>query len=149
MSNRVILGAFAGTHVFRVSRPGFDVLNDSLPPNAIAFDSRWSESANVFMEGTFSASANNSSNTVNYGTTLPSVPIVIIRLKDPERSRTIAYVNQRNPIVIGSDNNWANPMLDVRRDHFSLKYTGGWPHYEFLGLVPWTVRYTVLSNVYG
>lgn len=51
MTNRLILGAFAGTFVLRVSRPGFNVMDDSLPPECISFDSRWQETMNVLMSG--------------------------------------------------------------------------------------------------
>lgn len=52
MANRVILGAFDGTHVLRVSKPGYNVLDPNLPASALSFDSRWAEIAGVFMEGT-------------------------------------------------------------------------------------------------
>lgn len=51
MSNRLILGSFANTFVLRVSRPGYNVLDDSLPPECISFDSRWQETMNVIQSG--------------------------------------------------------------------------------------------------
>lgn len=51
MTNRVILGAFAGTHVLRISRPGFNVQDDTLIPEQIAFDSRWASTANIIAQG--------------------------------------------------------------------------------------------------
>lgn len=51
MANRLILGAFANTYVLRLSRPGYNVFDDGLPPEVIAFDSRWPKVATVLASG--------------------------------------------------------------------------------------------------
>lgn len=78
MVNRVVLGALPGGGVgLRVSRPGFDVLNTALTGKQIAFDSRWAASGRVVTMGAVSVPNTDSATTVNFGVTLPSVPVVI------------------------------------------------------------------------
>lgn len=60
MVNRVVLGAHAGTYVLRVSRPGYNVLNDSIPLSAVAFDSRWGDDLRIYQQGTFAVPSGNS-----------------------------------------------------------------------------------------
>ncbi|MBX4911374.1 hypothetical protein HJA82_29110 [Rhizobium bangladeshense] len=57
MANRVVLGAFAGTYVLRISKPGFDVLDTSLSAGNLSFDSRWSSVGKVWTKGQVPASA--------------------------------------------------------------------------------------------
>lgn len=52
MANRVVLGSFADTYVLRVSKPGFNVLDDTLSTDKVVFDSRWAETGNVMQSGT-------------------------------------------------------------------------------------------------
>jgi hypothetical protein len=51
MSNRIVLGAFDGTFVLRVSRPGYNVLDTSLAQDGIAFDSRWIANTKPWISG--------------------------------------------------------------------------------------------------
>lgn len=52
MTNRVLLGKLPnGQYGLRVSRPGFDVTNDGLGNNAVAFDSRWSNAKALLASG--------------------------------------------------------------------------------------------------
>ncbi|EKF17058.1 hypothetical protein [Nitratireductor pacificus] len=53
MTDRLVLGAFDGTFVLRGSRPGFDVLDPSLLPEHLSFDSRWIEAGNIISRGEF------------------------------------------------------------------------------------------------
>ncbi|QIG75629.1 hypothetical protein EVC20_058 [Rhizobium phage RHph_Y2_17_1] len=57
MTNRVVLGAFAGTYVLRISKPGFDVLNTSLADGNLSFDSRWSSVGKLWTKGQVPQSA--------------------------------------------------------------------------------------------
>lgn len=51
MANRVLIGPLSGDQVVRVSRPGFDVTDDTLEPNMLAFDSRWLETGRFLYTG--------------------------------------------------------------------------------------------------
>jgi hypothetical protein len=51
MSNRLVLGSFDNTYLLRVSRPGANVLNPSLPVESLAFDSRWTNMFTVVQSG--------------------------------------------------------------------------------------------------
>ncbi|AGC36063.1 hypothetical protein B7L88_gp019 [Rhizobium phage RHEph10] len=51
MTNRVVLGAFDGTFVLRISKPGFNVLDTALSDANLSFDSRWSSVGKVWMKG--------------------------------------------------------------------------------------------------
>lgn len=83
MANRVVLGSFGGTYVLRVSRPGFNVLDDGLSPNAVAFDSRWSDAGNLYMSGSVSISGQytpsrtSGYSEVMYGRTFSNRPLVV------------------------------------------------------------------------
>ncbi|QIG69090.1 hypothetical protein EVB78_057 [Rhizobium phage RHph_N1_15] len=57
MTNRVVLGAFDGTFVLRISKPGFDVLNTSLSDANLSFDSRWGSVGKLWMKGALPQSA--------------------------------------------------------------------------------------------
>ncbi|QIG76836.1 hypothetical protein EVC30_007 [Rhizobium phage RHph_Y1_11] len=56
MANRVVLGAYNGTYAFRVSFPGFNVLDPALTKDQLAFSSETSwatETANILLTGFF------------------------------------------------------------------------------------------------
>lgn len=54
MANRVVIGAFDGTYVLRVSKPGYNALDPDLPSAGLVFDSRWATFAAVHQQGTIS-----------------------------------------------------------------------------------------------
>lgn len=134
MANRIILGAFDGTYVLRVSRPGFDVLNPSLPPEQLAFDSRWQETGNVYMEGTFSI-GNSGAYTVEFGTTFPTPPVVIVRVIGSSGG-VLTYTNQE----------MGETLLQVRTYQFSFIKGGSLSGFQFSGTR--TCLYTVYRNLY-
>lgn len=76
MVQRVLLGAFQGTYVLRVSRAGFDVTNPALTDNQLVFSSQWTDSANLLLSGTILPSSTN--NTVFYGITYNVAPLVLL-----------------------------------------------------------------------
>jgi hypothetical protein len=54
MANRVLLGQFASNdHRLRISKPGFNVLDPALTREQIHFDSTWSASPSVLVQGSF------------------------------------------------------------------------------------------------
>lgn len=139
MANRVVLGAFDGTYVLRVSRPGFNVLSTGLTTNQLAFDSRWSDTGLEFMSGNFTAD-NSGSVTINYGTTFATPPTVIFRIiGDGGAYKT-------------TDSNWtlepATGVSNVNVNTSSFTFTkgsGGHPFPTWSGSR--TVYYTVLRNL--
>ena len=141
MANRVVLGAFDGTHVLRVSRPGFNVLSTGLTPKQLAFDSRWQESGNVFMSGNFSAPATGSWLTIPFGTTFNTPPLVLLRIIGdgprylPSLSQVDLWVNtsEHNSILINTSN------FQYRKGQFN----------DLNFMDTRTVYHTVLRNVYG
>lgn len=135
MANRVVLGAFDGAYVLRVSRPGFNVLDPALPPEHLAFDSRWQEAGNVYMEGTFSI-GNSGAYIVDFGTTFPTPPVVIVRVIGSSGG-VLTYTNQ----VMGET------LLQVRTYHFSFIKGGSVYGLQFSGTR--TCLYTVYRNLYG
>lgn len=78
MTNRVILGAFNGTYVLRVSKPGYDVLTPSLTKEQLVFDSRWASTSSVFMSGTIAHDGATTLYTVAFGTTLSVRPAAFL-----------------------------------------------------------------------
>jgi hypothetical protein len=78
MANRVLFGKLPDgvNYGLRVSKPGQEVTNDALPPNAVAFDSRWLDGKRVLLHGFVPIGASTPM-TVSYGETLPVVPIVL------------------------------------------------------------------------
>lgn len=86
MANRTILGEFDGTYVLRVSRPGADVLNASLSPEFLAFDSRWQDTARVYMSGVvspWSAIGNDAYIDIplGYAPTNTTLPVILMQVR--------------------------------------------------------------------
>lgn len=74
MANRVVLGALpGGGQGLRVSRPGYNVLDTSLSPKQLAFDSRWPAALRVHMAGSASFGA-----TVYFGRSFAAPPLVVV-----------------------------------------------------------------------
>lgn len=142
MANRVVLGAFDGTYVLRVSRPGYNVLSTSLTSEQLAFDSRWQEAGNVYMTGSVVMTTPPSdvgSITVNFGEVLPTAPLVVIRARS--RNSNNIYV-PRMPISSGYNG------LTVTTSSFTLE---GCPYaWPVDAGTPGdnTIFYTVYRNFY-
>lgn len=51
MTNRIVIGFYDNEYRFRMSRPGFDVLNTNLNAEQLAFDSKWDDSLMLLTEG--------------------------------------------------------------------------------------------------
>lgn len=78
MTNRLIIGAHAGTYVLRASRPGYDVTNDGIDPAGVAFDSRRPNTLKVRLQGYVAWSGSPLQASVSFGMTFAVVPIVFI-----------------------------------------------------------------------
>lgn len=94
MANRVILGSFQNTYALKISVPGADVLQPGLDIEQTVFDSQWTEVAWELMSGVFTA-ARGVGTQINFGFTLPSPPIVIVRWIG-DNNRYITYTSQRD-----------------------------------------------------
>ncbi|SFJ55157.1 hypothetical protein SAMN04515648_4562 [Phyllobacterium sp. CL33Tsu] len=76
MVNRVLIGDFGGgDYRIRMSKPGFDV-TAALEPERLAFDSTWKDSAIVYAIGSVNVPNTSAYTEVNFGETLPFVPLV-------------------------------------------------------------------------
>lgn len=79
MANRVVLGAFDGTYVLRVSTPTKNVLDTALSKQDIVFDSRWYNTLNLHQKGSCSipSGVNNDYITLASWPALNNNPIVL------------------------------------------------------------------------
>lgn len=131
MANRAVLGAFSGTQVLRVSRPGFNVLSTSLTSDQLAFDSRWTETLNEIMSGQINAYG-----TVSFGRTFPTPPLVVLR-KRPWGSSLIW--DTAGHTEYGETDIFIGDKLVVTRTNFTPNVDNNhWPMY-----------YSVYENFYG
>ncbi len=138
MTDRILIGAHDGTHVFRASRPGYDVKNSGLLPEQLSFDSRWPEIGNILMRGTFPSGAT-IAQTVYFGATFAQPPLVILHMSGPDNDLTQWFL-----IDVACYYDF-NVMLYVWTDRFQVvKDDDG-----YVGPSPRTFRYTVMKNFYG
>lgn len=80
MANRVVVGPLpGGGSGLRVSRPGYNALDNGLQPKQVAFDSRWGRSSRVVALGSIGGVG-----TVYYGTTLAAIPLVVLVQTDAQ-----------------------------------------------------------------
>ncbi|WP_113154789.1 hypothetical protein [Nitratireductor sp. OM-1] len=138
MTDRVLIGAHDSTHVFRASRPGFDVKSTALSPEQLAFDSRWPEIGNILMRGTFQISGNGSKE-VFFATTYDSPPMVIVHMSGPNNDLSSWY------LVDGAC--WYD--FNVRVDLYKYKFWVVKRDSNNIGSSQRTFRYTVLRNFYA
>lgn len=149
MVQRVVYGALpGGGYGLRVSRPGFDVLNPSLPPSQLSFDSGWDRTLKVFMSGSVAVPVATGAfqyTTVNFGRTFSTPPVCLAwvtnasgSFEDPNR---VTFMDQSS---IGFSSDWTNdpiyPACRIYTDRI-----------EFLrrfntGLGAYTARYVVLEG---
>lgn len=93
MTNRVALGLLpGGGYGVRVSRPGYDVLNNALTGAQIAFDSRWVTAARVFLNGSVTApqSSFGSYTSIAFPSSLPSIPTAIVMQRQSSSSQWVS-----------------------------------------------------------
>jgi hypothetical protein len=117
MANRVVIGAFDGTFALRLSRPGYNVLDPALPPENLAFDSRWTSSTNLVLSGeaTFvNASGVTQPITVYYGETFAVVPLVLVYIQRGT-NRWGLWLNNYNSAALAT--------VHIFTDRFQLKPT--------------------------
>lgn len=70
MADRVILGSLpGGGYGIRVSRPGYDASNNSIPSKGVSFDSRATSGAKILINGVTTSNGN-----INFGKTLSYIP---------------------------------------------------------------------------
>ena len=74
MANRVEMGP----NGLRISKPGFNVLTQPEIGKNVAFDTRWAASSMIVTAGTVALSSSTSAVTINYGVTLPTIPVVLV-----------------------------------------------------------------------
>lgn len=109
MANRVVVGAFAGTYVLRVSRPGFDVLNGGLTPEQLVFDSRWSEAGNVFLRGSVVRANAGDATQIMFGETFSQPPAIFVyRSTDVPNvwepwAASFVQPNETSPVYLRTD----------------------------------------------
>lgn len=121
MANRVALGKLPdGSFGLRVSRPGADVLDPSLPGNQLAFDSRWAASSRIHLRGTRTVPASGSV-TVNFTKTFSAPPVVLCLITDgtnhyPAGQNTNAFVD-----LSGSGASDVNAGLDPFRGNPAVR----------------------------
>lgn len=140
MANRVVLGAFDGTYVLRVSRPGFNVLSTGLTRSQLSFDSRWPETGNELLSGSFSINTSNTV-TINFGTTLADVPIVSLRVRGSDGASYIAHSAYDDSML-----STTHFSLEVSTSQFSFRK--GWPYPTDLFGGTSLVAYNVFRNVF-
>lgn len=138
MTDRVLIGAHDGTHVFRASRPGFDVKNTALSPERLAFDSRWPEIGNILMRGTFQLSGV-SHGEVSFGATYTYPPLLIVHMSGPNNDTSKWFLID---VACWFD---FNIQLYVWRDRFRIEKLDS----NNIGASQRTFRYTVMKNFYG
>ncbi len=139
MADRVLLGAFEGTYVFRASRPGYDVKNASLSSEKLSFDSRWPEIGNILSRGTFQISGNGPAQNVYFGTTYSSPPLVLVHMSGPSNDLSKWFPIDQ---AIWYD---FNVGVYVFRDRFQVAKSDT----NNLGPSQRTFRYVVMRNFYG
>lgn len=133
MVSRVVLGALpGGGRGLRVSRPGFNVMDTGLSGKQLAFDSRWTSAARVFLNGTITLGVVTpiSYFTLPFGTVFPVSPPVIV-LQRPVSSASWQVVDG---VVY---NTGAEPVR-VHTDRMEIMYpfTGGSRQFCYLVLRP-------------
>ncbi|TKT78434.1 hypothetical protein [Aquamicrobium sp. LC103] len=137
MANRVILGAFDGTYVLRVSRPGFNVLSTGLPNESLVFDSRWVESSNIFMQGAVSPVNPPPWNIdIPFGTTFALPPVILYAVTDDGGGTYNVYENVGTHVRINGATNGAGPITSFRIGFDVAQYNQ-------------IVHYYVLRNFHG
>lgn len=139
MANRAVLGAFDGTYVLRVSKPGFNVLSTGLTVDQLAFDSRWAETGNAFMSGSAAIGSE-----VSFGTTFSKPPFVVARIKAVWGGVQRWYV-----LTGGNDgeiNYYGDDYLFVGTSAFRILLQSAEIVYSSLDTV---FYYTVYRNFYG
>ncbi|ESY35777.1 hypothetical protein NKK48_01610 [Mesorhizobium sp. C386A] len=146
MANRVLIGSFAGDQVLRISRPGFDVLDDTLDLNSVAFDSRWSEVGNVVMSGSgLTTQSNGGTNwkTVTFPTPYPAgvVPLVICWFRASTSGGIIYHNLGAAPYATGQSGYIFQTSLFVDETHFQFG------PFNQTTVIPF--NYFVMDNYYG
>jgi hypothetical protein len=93
MTNRLILGAHAGTYVLRASRPGYNVLDDGIAPAGVGFDSRRTSALKVRLQGIVAWSGGTPSTaSISFGMTFPSPPIIFLASREGNVLRQLELI---------------------------------------------------------
>lgn len=123
MANRVILGELPeGGAGFRVSKPGVNVLTVEDIGQNVSFDSRWSASSRIVVSGLVTVPASSTVITVNYGETLPSLPVVIASGRDRTLSTRwwpVEYWGNANDFITYGDGQ--STTLTQRNQFYNLE----------------------------
>lgn len=139
MVNRVAFGELpGGRYGLRVSRPGSNVLDPSLAPNKLAFDSGWVRTLKIFSTGTVNVPTATSwpqYTTVNFGKSFPAPPPCLVWA---ESGSTARFMTQGVAHDLGywSDTTEQPCRIYDNRIEFRREYTGAY-----------TARYIVLDGV--
>lgn len=137
MANRMVMGAFDGTQVLRISRPGYNVLSTGLAPKYLAFDSRWDITGRILLRGSIVMAAANTNYTVNYGLgyDYPKMPLVVARIRISSSAFLVPDYS-------------SGFFLSMYPDYFIAR--GGTTLAVGVGFAPpWTLDYTVYEDAYG
>jgi hypothetical protein len=141
MSNRVVLGAFDGTYVLRVSRPGFDVLDPNLAKELLAFDSRWDEAGNVYMTGSGvipTGPGSSQTATIDFGATIDPPPLAIGLIEASGPYLGTGYHLMSNMDGAMANTGFQNSIVTTTTQVKLISTEEGKPFF-----------YAVLRNVYG
>lgn len=142
MVDRVLLGAFDGTYVLRVSRPGYDVKNPALTPNQLSFDSRWQEAGQELMRGSVVFDPDPTGKmTFYYPSPMDPPPVVIAAAQS--LSGTTVQTGDRRAHGSGA----SSVFLNIFTDRFEWRRVFS-PEPEYTGF-PYIIHYAVYRNVYG
>lgn len=140
MTNRVVYGALpGGGYGIRVSRPGNDVLNTALTGKQLAFDSRWTSSARVFLNGSVVIGVGGIGTfyTVSFGTTFASIPPVIILFRQTSSAAwRVADGAAFNESWLPSGGVYELTRVFTNRLELSYPTTGGNREYAYLVMRP-------------
>ena len=104
MTNRLIMGSFDGTFVLRISMPGYDVLNTSLTPNQVVFDSRWIDTSKIFFKGSSASFATSEPGGIT------STEIALPLFYNPGSTPPLIWLE----VILNTDAANSTPFLDMR-----------------------------------
>lgn len=139
MANRIVLGAFDGTFVLRVSRPGFNVLTTTLTKDQLAFDSRWAEAGASFLMG-YVALSTTADTTVLFGRTFTAATLPAVSLSPFFGSSTYRQYGYTYTETVGSTNYVNQPgHVRVQTDRMVFPRPTG-------SLIPTGIFYRVFLN---
>lgn len=148
MVQRVLLGAFQGTYVLRVSREGFDVTNTTLNANQLVFDSRYTETMEILASGTVQSGPFNSTQkvTVNFPNQVtPPAVIAMCKLFNPPSSGNLSGFGW-SPLGKPFRNNsyssgYAETAIFNNRVEFNMQSNDNTSNGRY-----WLIRYVIMYN---